>query len=165
MLAQPYQSYIAALSDEAVRQLKANGKFNKSAVQKAGPVQVAASGSYAHTQANAKVRPDESAKFINGEIAKSTFSTVKRVHKALKKKGLVELAPALAVPPVAVAAAAVMPRRSVVTGLLAGAAVLSVVAVPTAAEAGDKAYWSKVKKQLKPFLKAYEANIAKALTA
>lgn len=169
MLAQPYQDYIRAMVAVAGAEVKATGKFKAGTIKKHSSVAAAAQAAYDHTMANASVKPAESAKYINGEMAKATLARIKKVHKALKKQGLV-LLPAAAVPGVAVAqatdATSSIDRRAFLKGATSAAAVIAVGGVmltPTQAQAGDKAYWSAVKKEMNAFLATMDGEIQAAM--
>lgn len=168
MLANEYQKYITAMHTIAGAQIQAGGKFKSRAVLKSGPVAKAAAGSFQFTLDNAAHKQKETAKFMNAEIAKMTFSAVKKLHKQLKKQGLVMLAPAAAVGTTVAANApktqSVLGRRAFISGVSALALLGGVGLTATPAQAGDTAYWGAVKKQVRAFLKAQSGAMAKSIT-
>jgi len=169
MLAQPYQDYIRAMITVAGAEVKATGKFKSSTIKKHASVLAAAQASYDHTKGAAGMKHAETAKFVNGEIVKATLAQIKSVHKVMKKQGLVML-PAAIAPGVAVAhatdATTNIDRRALMKGMtsvVAAGAFGTVLLTPNAAEAGDKAYWSTVKKELKGFLTSVTGEIQAAM--
>lgn len=168
MLAKEYQNYINAIHKVAGAQVQAKGKFSSGAVLKNSHTKTAAAASYAYIIASAAHKQKETAKFMNKEIAKMTFSAFKKVHKQLKKQGLAMMLPAAAVGTTLVAdtpaAKSLLLRRDFITGVSAVALLAGVTLSPTQALAGDTVYWGKVKKQVTAYLKSQTGAMAKSIT-